>query len=838
MSDGIQASATEAGGPRDRRAPSSLGARQLLTVLLLFGGYSACYFCRADLAVASPLLIEELGRRGVSHADALIHIGQIASLGVFAYAIGKLFLTGLGDFWGGRPNFLIGLGGATIFTLLFTVGGALPVFTIAWLGNRLTQSIAWAGMLKVSSRWFDFTSHGTVIGVLSISYLVGDAVARQWMGALIGLGYGWRAMFYLAAAVAGFFLVANYSVVAGIACRARLSRGRRNPQNCLRRRLVEARRISRRWCCRCSGVALSSWSACCRSAAPSCARPSTTGSPSTCATSSATAWAARPVPARFSRRSERYRSSSPAGSATGSAPNSRPVVMAVGLTATAAALALLGVLRPSGGSPLLPLVAIGTTALCLLGPYSYLGGALACDFGGKQGTAQSSGIIDGVGYLGSVIGGVTVARASVAFGWGGVFLALAVISLVAAAGAVYLHRLTVLCAARSGVRAAMTPVAVSAAVRPGQDALLVQWQDGTQVEYASVWLRDNLPEDRDSFSGQRLIDVADLPADPRIQAASVLNGRVQITWAGESLVSSFAPEWLYAHSRAQAAASAPAARQWLEGARLDARRDFAWEPLRSIAVDPHARLTWLTRLLADGIAFLSEVPCVESGIIDSDGARSAVSPKPTMAWYSTSKRYHSRRISLIPIWVWGCTRTTPTASRYPDFRRCTRCSPRPMAATACLPTASRWPQQLQRLDAGAFAALTRTAVPFRYRSADCRSGRGAGSDSARLFRGGSSGALQQPLDCAADAAGGGLPDVLPRLPAASRTCCDEPQFQLATRLGDGELVVFDNQRVLHGRTGFASARHPRHLRGCYLSRDSVYSQQALLQRQLAAGEAS
>ena len=104
-------------------------------------------------------------------------------------------------------------------------------------------------------------------------------------------------------------------------------------------------------------------------------------------------------------------------------------------------LGVLGLLRSSTVSPLLPLVAIGTTALCLLGPYSYLGGALACDFGGKQGTAQSSGIIDGVGYLGSVIGGVTVARASIAVGWGGVFMALAVISLIAAIGAGYLHRL-------------------------------------------------------------------------------------------------------------------------------------------------------------------------------------------------------------------------------------------------------------------------------------------------------------------------------------------------------------------------------------------------------------
>jgi len=48
------------------------------------------------------------------------------------------------------------------------------------------------------------------------------------------------------------------------------------------------------------------------------------------------------------------------------------------------------------------------------------------------------------------------------------------------------------------------------------------------------------------------------------------------------------------------------------------------------------------------------------------------------------------------------------------------------------------------------------------------------------------------------------------------------------------LVVFDNQRILHGRTAFSSARYPRHLRGCYLSRDSVYSETALLRGQLAA----
>jgi gamma-butyrobetaine dioxygenase len=57
------------------------------------------------------------------------------------------------------------------------------------------------------------------------------------------------------------------------------------------------------------------------------------------------------------------------------------------------------------------------------------------------------------------------------------------------------------------------------------------------------------------------------------------------------------------------------------------------------------------------------------------------------------------------------------------------------------------------------------------------------------------------------------------------------RFHLQFRLREGDLVVFDNQRTLHGRTAFSSARHPRHLRGCYLSRDSVYSEAALLRRE-------
>src|SRR6266446_4669483 len=193
---------------RSSQARSPL-RRQLTTVTLLFGGYAACYFCRADLSVATPLLVKELGTHGVSHSEAIVRIGTMSSFGVLAYALGKLFLGGLGDFWGGRPNFLIALAGATAFTLLFATGAALPLFTMAWIGNRLTQSLGWAGLIKVSSKWFDYSVYGTIIGILSTSYLIGDAAARQFMGMLIQHGCGWRALFYFAAAVAGALLIAN-----------------------------------------------------------------------------------------------------------------------------------------------------------------------------------------------------------------------------------------------------------------------------------------------------------------------------------------------------------------------------------------------------------------------------------------------------------------------------------------------------------------------------------------------------------------------------------------------------------------------------------------------------
>ena len=136
----------------------------------------------------------------------------------------------------------------------------------------------------------------------------------------------------------------------------------------------------------------------------------------------------------------------------------RSLIMFVGLGATAAALFVLMTLRSgTPGSPL-PLIAIGTIAFCLLGPYSYLGGAFALDFGGKQAGAASSGIIDGVGYRGAVVAGDSVAWISAAFGWQGVFVALSAVSALAALGAGCLYFLSAKASRAEGISLESIPL--------------------------------------------------------------------------------------------------------------------------------------------------------------------------------------------------------------------------------------------------------------------------------------------------------------------------------------------------------------------------------------------
>jgi gamma-butyrobetaine dioxygenase len=57
----------------------------------------------------------------------------------------------------------------------------------------------------------------------------------------------------------------------------------------------------------------------------------------------------------------------------------------------------------------------------------------------------------------------------------------------------------------------------------------------------------------------------------------------------------------------------------------------------------------------------------------------------------------------------------------------------------------------------------------------------------------------------------------------------DPRFQIRSAFRPGDLVGFDNRRVLHGRDAFESGG-ARHLRGCYADHDDLYSRLRVLRR--------
>ena len=425
-------------------APGTRALRraQVRTVLLLFLGYASCYFCRSNLSVATPLLIDELGRHGVSHGNAIVAIGSMASFGVFAYAMGKWFLTSLGDYWGGKRNLLIATGGATVFTLLFASSATLPMFTLAWIGNRLSQSIGWSALVKVSSKWFHYSRYGTVIAILTCSYLIGDAGARQSMSLLLERGVGWRGLFLFGATVAGAMFLANLLLLRESCTDEGHPEAVANPRNVFAG--AEARPKSyltlvlpllrtRAFLMVCLlGFATTTVRETFNTWTPVYFRDFLGYSVSHAAAASAVFPAAGAVSVLLAGwLSDKL------------GHHCRALLLLGGLTATAVALLVLTTLKPGGGESMLPIAMVALVAFCLMGPYAFLPGAFALDFGGRQAGAVASGLVDGTGYLGGVLAGYVMGKLSVAFGWGGVFVTLATVAAVAALGAAYLYTLIV-----------------------------------------------------------------------------------------------------------------------------------------------------------------------------------------------------------------------------------------------------------------------------------------------------------------------------------------------------------------------------------------------------------
>src|ERR1700744_1398597 len=184
--------------------------RAALSMLVVAGVVN--YIDRATLAVANPLIREELGL-------SIAYMGYLLSAFLWAYAFAQLPTGAMVDRLGPRLLLTFGL---SLWSAAQLLGGLVQGFG-QFFGARVLLGIGEAPQFPTGARvvrdWFNARDRGLATGVFNCASSLGTAIAVPLLTFLM-LAFGWRVMFVimgaagLVVASVWFFLYRNPDEVA------------------------------------------------------------------------------------------------------------------------------------------------------------------------------------------------------------------------------------------------------------------------------------------------------------------------------------------------------------------------------------------------------------------------------------------------------------------------------------------------------------------------------------------------------------------------------------------------------------------------------------------------
>jgi sugar phosphate permease len=186
------------------RATQRLKWVQRVALALLVVAGVVNYIDRATLAVANPLIREELG---LSIAD----MGYLLSAFLWAYAFSQLPTGAMVDRLGPRILLTMGL---SLWSLAQLLGGLVQNFG-QFFGARVLLGVGEAPQFPTGARvvrdWFNQRDRGLATGVFNCASSLGTAIAAPLLTYLM-LSFGWRVMFVVMG-VAGLIVAALWGVL-------------------------------------------------------------------------------------------------------------------------------------------------------------------------------------------------------------------------------------------------------------------------------------------------------------------------------------------------------------------------------------------------------------------------------------------------------------------------------------------------------------------------------------------------------------------------------------------------------------------------------------------------
>jgi gamma-butyrobetaine dioxygenase len=362
----------------------------------------------------------------------------------------------------------------------------------------------------------------------------------------------------------------------------------------------------------------------------------------------------------------------------------------------------------------------------------------------------------------------------------------------------------------------------------------------------AVWLRANCPCGQcvDFRSGQRLVSITELPADPTVTEITEMTqiteiagvaghlGSVRVTFAPDGHQAEFAASWLAGLTeQAPDPRTEDAKRLWTASTFGSGLPGTTWP---SYAADPGQRAGCLESLLADGFFVLHEVPAEPGMVLTVAQSLAFVRETNYGQLFDVRVVADPANLAYSALAI-GPHTDNPYRDPVPTVQLLHCLVNAAEGGDSSLVDGFMAARLLRAADPEAFGVLAGTPVTFRYTdaTADLTATKpmiGVDPD-GRIRQVRFNNRSLQPLALARDAAA---------FYAAYRSFAEillRPSLTATFRLDPGDCVVFDNTRILHARTAFTAAGQ-RHLQGCYADLDGVASQLAILRRGATAGPGS
>jgi len=358
----------------------------------------------------------------------------------------------------------------------------------------------------------------------------------------------------------------------------------------------------------------------------------------------------------------------------------------------------------------------------------------------------------------------------------------------------------------------------------------VVWSDGVKSRYHALWLRENAadPATLNPLTRESTYDLAAAPED--LKASSVFvdaTGALVVGFEPDGHETAFHPGWLRVHdySNGPAGLVEPVGPQLWTAADLDEPPTFDGT---AILTDDAVLDDWLTALARRGLARLRNVPA-EPGMVGKVARRIGTIRDSNFGHVFDVRARPDPDSNANTALALAPHTDLPTREYQPGLQFLHCMENTTAGGKAVYVDGFAVAEKIRQSDTDAFDALT--TIPWTYtnraRDTDYR----WLSPAVVLNADGSyhevriGGFLRGPLAVSFD----DVPRAYRALKLYSQIAC-EPALQQIFAYRIGDLVCFDNRRILHGREAFDAGGGARWLQGCYGEREELHSRLRILAR--------